>query len=305
MRRIGLWIRAMRLPFLQASLVPAALGSALAYRDGMFSWGLFCAVVIAIGAINIATNLSNDYFDHRSGADDRNSRPTPFSGGSRVIQEGKISPETILHAALIAYAVSILIGIYLTFRSGPALLWFGILGVVLSYFYTAPPLKLGYRGWGEILVGILLGPLAVLGSYYVYSRTLTDQAFLLSLPIGLLVAGILYINEFPDVDSDAAAGKRHSIVRLGRRRAVKGYVVILGLAYASVLLSGLFGLLPFWTLLALASLPLAVQAVRILSRYYDQPQRLVAAMGLTIGTHLVLGILLILGLLLDTWSDHG
>jgi 1,4-dihydroxy-2-naphthoate polyprenyltransferase len=304
MKQIGLWIRAMRLPFLQASLIPAALGSALAYRDGTFAWGLFCAVAVAIGSINIGTNLSNDYFDHRSGADERNSRPTPFSGGSRVIQEGRIPPETILLAALIAYAAAILLGLYLTYRSGPALLWFGVSGVVLSYFYTAPPLKLGYRGWGEILVGILLGPLAVLGSYYVYSRTLTDQAFLISLPIGLLVAAILYINEFPDVDSDAAAGKRHSIVRLGRRKAVKGYVVILGSAYGIVLISGVFGILPAWTLLALVSLPLAVQAVRILYRYYDQPQRLVPAMGLTIGTHLALGLLLILGLLLDTWSGH-
>jgi 1,4-dihydroxy-2-naphthoate polyprenyltransferase len=305
MKQIGLWARAMRLPFLQASLIPAALGSALAYRDGSFSWGLFCAVALAIGSINIGTNLSNDYFDHRSGADERNPRPTPFSGGSRVIQEGRIPPETILRAALVAYAVAILLGLYLTVRSGPALLWFGVSGVGLSYFYTAPPLKLGYRGWGEILVGILLGPLAVLGSYYVYSRTLTDQAFLISLPIGLLVAAILYLNEFPDVDSDAAAGKRHWIVRLGRRRAVKGYVVILGSAYGIVLISGVSGILPAWTLLALASLPLALQAVRILARYYDQPQRLVPAMGLTIGTHLALGLLLILGLLFDAWRGHG
>ncbi|HUK56332.1 MAG TPA: 1,4-dihydroxy-2-naphthoate octaprenyltransferase [Nitrospiria bacterium] len=305
MKQIGLWVRAMRLPFLQASLIPAALGSALAYRNGTFSWGLFVGIMAGIGAINIATNLSNDYFDHRSGADERNRQPTPFSGGSRVIQEGRIPSETVFVAAMISYAVAVVIGLFLTVQSGWTLLWFGVPGVVLSYFYTAPPLKLGYRGWGEFLVGVLLGPLAVMGSYYVYSRALTPQAFLLSLPVGFLVAGILYINEFPDADSDAASGKRHWIVRVGRKKAVKGYFAILGAAYLSLLLSGWPGPLPAWTLLALASLPIAVQAGRILYRSYDQSQRLIPAMGLTIGAHLAVGLLQIVGLLLDAWRGHA
>lgn len=305
MRQIVLWIKAMRLPFLQASLVPAALGSALAYRDGTFSWELFWVIAVAIAAINIGANLSNDYFDHMSGADERNPHPTPFSGGSRVIQEGRISSKNVFIAAMIAYAVATVLGLYLTLRSDWKLLLFGVIGVVLSYFYTAPPLKLGYRGWGEPLVGILLGPLAVMGSYYVYSLTLTVPVFFLSLPIGFLVAGILYINQFPDADSDAAAGKRHWIVRMGRKRAVKGYFAILVAAYLGVLLPVLLGLLPAGTLLALASLPLAVWAGRILYRSYDQPQRLVPAMGLTIGTHLAAGLLLVVGLLMDAWRGHA
>ncbi|MBI3596451.1 MAG: 1,4-dihydroxy-2-naphthoate octaprenyltransferase [Nitrospirae bacterium] len=305
MKRIALWIRAMRVPFLQASLIPVALGSTLAYRDGTFSWGLFWIVVVAIGAINIATNLSNDYFDHRSGADERNTRPTPFSGGSRVIQEGRIPSETVFIAAMISYAVAILLGLYLTLLTDWRLLVFGVSGVVLSYFYTAPPLKLGYRGWGEPLVGLLLGPLAVMGSYYVYSHTVTVPSFLLSLPIGFLIAAILYINEFPDADSDAAAGKRHWIVRVGQKKAVKGYFAILVAAYLSILLPVALGLLPAWTLLALASLPLAVPAGRLLNRFYDQSQRLIPAMGLTVGTHLAVGLLQIVGLLLDAWRGHA
>jgi 1,4-dihydroxy-2-naphthoate octaprenyltransferase len=300
MNQIALWLRAVRAPFLQASILPVVLGSALAYRDGTFSWGLFGAIAVAIAAINIGTNLSNDYFDHRSGADERNSQPTPFSGGSRVIQDGRISSENVFIGAMISYAIAIAFGLYLTFRSDWSLLLFGISGILLSYFYTAPPLKLGYRGWGEPLVGILLGPLAITGTYYVYSLTLTSQAFFLSLPIGFLVAAILYINQFPDADSDAAAGKRHWIARMGRKRAVKGYFAILGAAYLSILIPVLFGLLPVWTLAALATIPLAVRAGRILHRSYDQPQHLVPAMGLTVGTHLAVGLLQIIGLLLGT-----
>ncbi|HLB94750.1 MAG TPA: prenyltransferase, partial [Nitrospiria bacterium] len=151
------------------------------------------------------------------------------------------------------------------------------------------------------LVGILLGPLAVLGAYYVYTRTLTDQALFLSLPIGFLVTAILYINQFPDAESDAASGKLHWIARMGRERAVGGYLAILGMAYSSIFLPVVFGILPAWTLLALLSLPLSVQAARILRRSYDQPEELVPAMGLTIGTHLSVGLLLMVGLLLDHW----
>lgn len=300
-KNIAVWFKAMRAHFLQASILPVVLGSVLAYRDGRFSWELFWLIVLAIGAIQMGTNLANDYFDHLSGADERNPYPTRFSGGSRVIQEGLISPRGIFTAAMISYAVAVLLGLYLTSRSGWGLLWFGVLGVGLSFFYTAPPLKLGYRGWGEVLVGILLGPMAVLGAYYVYTGTVTAQAFILSLPIGFLVSGILYINQFPDAESDGASGKLHWIARIGRKRAVGGYLAIIGATYLSILFSVFFGILPAWSLIALISLPLAVQAVRILRRAYDRPQELLPAMGLTIGTHLSVGLLLFIGLMLDYW----
>ena len=303
MEQITIWLQAMRLPFLQASILPVVLGSALAYRDGGFSWGLFWVMVVAMGAINIGTNLTNDYYDHLSGADDRNPHPTRFSGGSRVIQEGLISPGVIFITALISYAVAIVLGLYLTVQSGWVLLLFGILGVTLSFSYTAPPLKLGYRGWGEPLVGILLGPLAVMGAYYVFTRTITPQAFFLSLPLGFLVMGILYINQFPDAELDAISGKLHWVARMGRRRAVAVYFVILGAAYLNIVLPGLFGLLPAWTLLALLTLPFAVRAAIILQRSYDRLEELLPAMGLTIRIHLSVGFLLFLGLLLDHWTS--
>jgi 1,4-dihydroxy-2-naphthoate octaprenyltransferase len=181
--KMTIWLRAMRIQFLQASLIPVILGSVLAYRDGAFSWELCGLIAFAIGTIHLGTNLANDYFDHISGADERNSNPTPFSGGSRVIQERLIAPHAIFIAAMIFYGIGVLLGLYLVFRTDWRLLWFGFFGVILSFFYTAPPLKLGYRGWGELLVGVLLGPLAVMGAYYVYTRTLTPQVFLLSLPI--------------------------------------------------------------------------------------------------------------------------
>ncbi len=295
------WFRAMRIPFLEASILPVLVGSALAYHAGNFSWGLLGLMVLAMAAINIGANLSNDYFDHRSGADERNHHPTPFSGGSRVIQEKLVPPERMLRVALAAYAAAILLGLYLASQTGRGLLWFGAAGILLSFFYTAPPLKLGYRGWGEPLVGILLGPVAVMGAYYVYTLKLTPQAFWVSLPIGFLVTGILYINQFPDAEPDAAAGKRHWVARIGRKRAVGGYLAILTAAYLSILLPIAMGVLPAWTLLALVTAPFAVRAARIVRRSPDQLRELLPAMGLTAGTHLSVGLLLLAGLLLDAW----
>lgn len=299
LKQIALWFRAMRIHFLQASILPVILGSALAYREGSFSWGLFGVIVMAIGAINIGTNLANDYYDHLSGADDRNPRPTPFSGGSRVIQEGLMPPGRILLVSIISYTVSVVLGLYLIYRSGWGLLLFGIPGVGLSFFYTAPPLRLGYKGLGEPLVGILLGPMAVMGTFYVYTGTVTSQAFLLSLPIGFLVTGILYINQFPDAESDAACGKLHWIARIGRKKSVKGYYMIIGAAYLSLILPVFPRILPPWTLLALLSLPLAVQSSLILRRSYDNTEQLLSAMALTILAHLVTGLLLFAGLMID------
>jgi 1,4-dihydroxy-2-naphthoate octaprenyltransferase len=302
-QRIITWLRAMRIQFLQASIIPVVLGSALAYRDGAFSWELFGLITIGIGAIHLGTNLTNDYFDHISGADERNSNPTPFSGGSRVIQERLISPSAIFNAAMTFYVIGVLLGVYLIFRTDWKLLWFGFFGVIFSFFYTAPPLKLGYRGWGELLVGVLLGPLAVMGAYYVYTRTLTPQVLLLSLPIGFLVSAILYINQFPDMESDAAVGKLHWIARMGRERAVKGYHLLIGAAYLSILLSVSFGILPVWSLLSFVTLPLAMQAAWILQRSYNRIPELIPAMGLTIVIHLSVGLLLFVGLILDRWTS--
>ncbi len=294
---ITLWLRAMRARFLQASILPVALGSALAYRDGRFSWEIFGIMALAMAALNIGTNLTNDLYDHLSGADARNPFPTRFSGGSRVIQNGLLPPEAIGAAAKTAYLVGILLGLYLAYRTDGWVLAFGATGAVLSYFYTAPPLRLGYHGWGEPLVGMLLGPLAVMGAYYVHARAITEQAFFLSLPLGFLVTAILYINQFPDAGADAAAGKRHWVARFGRERAVKGYPILVGSAYGSLLLAVAWGILPFETLWALATAPFAVWATWILRHGYDRPGDLLPAMGMTIGIHLAVGLLLILALL--------
>src|SRR3989338_7681286 len=208
MDKLKLWLRALRAPFLTATLVPVILGSAAAWHDfDVFSWPLFFLALIGAVFIHLGVNLSNDYFDHVSRNDEANKTPTMFSGGSRVIQEKLIPAKHILAAAILLFVFGIIIGLYLKFiLPGNMVIILGAIGIFLGLFYTAPPFKIGYNGFGEIITGIGFGPLMVLGSYFVQAKAITQSSFFISIPVGILIALVLFINEFPDYEADKKTG---------------------------------------------------------------------------------------------------
>ena len=175
----------------------------------------------------------------------------------------------------------------------------GLVGIILGFYYTAPPLKLGYRGVGEGIVFFMLGPLAVEGSYYVQTGSFSQAALTASVPVGLLVGAILYINQFPDYEPDKSVGKNHLVVLLGRKRASYGYVVIIGAVYLWILLAVLGGSMPWWTLLAMLPLPLGLFAVRTALLHYEDDKKIIPAMAATIQQHLLVGLLLTIGWVLS------
>jgi len=291
MNKFLLWIRALRAPFFQAAAIPVIVGTSIAFYQGKFSsLFLFVLALIANVSLNAAVNLINDYFDRPS--DNINPQPTPFSGGSQVIQQGLLPAKAFLKGAIIAYLISLVIGIYLIYRSGPVLLYIILIGFILNYSYTAPPLFLDYYGLGELIVFLCLGPLSVLGAYYVQARILSWEAFLASLPVGLLVGGILYINEFPDYLPDKTAGKNHLIVLLGQEKASRGYIILLVLIYSTILLATGLKAVPYLALLTLLTVPIAIKAGKTALKYYADVQRLIPAMAGTIQLHLFIGLLL-------------
>ena len=293
------WIRAMRAPFFQAVIVPTILGTLIAwYRTGIFYWQYFLLTMLAVIFINAGTNLANDYFDHRSTSDDINRDVTPLSGGSRVIQENLISPARIYRSALIFFVLAAAIGLYLSFLRGLLLLIIGILGVLLGYFYTSPPAKIGYRGWGEFVVGLNCGPLVVLGAYYVQAQTLSLEALFISIPVGLLIAAVLYINEFPDYACDKKAGKNTLIVKMGRERARKGFYSLLLIAYLFIILAVILKIVPWTLLVSLFTFLLAWKAMKIAHTNYASTQGILPAMFGTVIIHLSVGLLLSFGYVL-------
>ena len=290
------WIRAMRAPFFQAVIVPSLLGTAIVwYRTGVFYWQYFLLATLAVVFINAGTNLTNDYFDHQSRSDDINREATPFSGGSRVIQENLISPAKIYRASLIFFGLAALIGLYLTFVRGLVVLVIGILGVLSGYFYTASPIRIGYRGWGEFVAGLNCGPLVVVGAYYVQAQTLSLEALFISIPVGLLIAAVLYINEFPDHVCDKVAGKNTLIVTMGRERAREGFYSLLLGAYLFIILGAILRIVPWTVIVSLLTFPLAWKAMKIAHSNYANTQELIPAMSSTVTIHLSVGLLLSFG----------
>ena len=207
--KIFCWMVIMRLPFLTATIVPILLGAAVASSSGYtVSWGWLGLTILGGCFLHIGTNTANDYFDHTSGTDEANyNYMVPFSGGSRSIQMGLISAKGMLIVSLLSFLSSALVGIPLIIRAGNMILWLGIIGAVSGFFYTAPPFRFASRrGLGEFLIGMNFGPLMVVGSTLVQTGQILPVALLAGIPIGFLVAAIVYVNEFPDHDGDKATG---------------------------------------------------------------------------------------------------
>jgi len=295
--RIPFWAAVSRAPFFTGSALPVGLGAAAAwYHAGQFHLGLFALTLIGAVLIHAGANIANDYYDHLSGADDINPNfHTPFYGGSRMIQQGLMTPRATLISGLACLGLGAIIGIALAALRGWPVLAIGAAGALVAFFYTAPPIKLSYRGLGEVAVALSFGVLMVAGAEYVQVRQISAVGLAASVPVALLILLVLYVNQFPDAPADAQAGKRHLVVRLGTARARFGVPLLFAGTYASILLAVAYGLAPGWCLIALLTVPLGAGASAVDLKYHDRPKRLVAASALTIAAHALTTLLLIAG----------
>jgi len=291
------YFKALRVPFLAGSIIPVIVGASLALRIDSFSIRLFLICVAGIAALHLGANLINDYFDHR-GSDPVNVRITPFSGGSRAIQEGNVSPAVVLAMALFCFAVGVGVGIWLAWSGRPMVVLIGLLGLGAAWAYSAPPFQLMSRGWGEVAIFFAFGPLVTLGTYYVMSGWLSWQAFAIGAPQGFFIAAVIWINQFPDHEADRKTGKRNLVVRLGPALSRYLYCAIMLMGFICVLFlvqgAGFSRLI----LISFLAFPLAFKAMRILWREYLSHTGIVPAQALTIQTLIGHGLLLTIGIIL-------
>jgi len=192
------------------------------------------------------------------------------------------------------------IGLLLTYQRGWPLLIIGAFGVFSAYFYVEPRLNLAGRGWGEFAVGLCFGPLSVLGAYFVQAQRFALSPLVASLPLALLIANVLFLNQFPDLEADRDVGKTHWVVRLGRERALRVFVLSSLSIYCLIALGAGLRLLPRFSLLALLTLPLSLRVLTLARRHYSDSPRLRPAQALTILNHLLTGLLLCLAYLLGS-----
>ncbi len=288
-RTLGILWRAARPWSFGAAVVPVSLGAALAAYAGKFDLWLFVLTVIGSIALQAGTNLINDYYDYRKGADSVESL-----GIGKAIQLGLLTPRQVFIEGIAAFAIGSLIGLYLVSVSGPFILILGVVSVLAGFFYTAGPAALAYIGLGEITVFIFMGPVIVLGAYYVQVREINVLVLLAALPVGLLVAAILHANNLRDLESDRQIGKRTLATLLGRRRANLEYFLLIGGSYALLLAMIVFQLAPWYTVVALATLPAAVALMQRVSANSD-PKALHPVLRKTAQLHTRFGMLFTAG----------
>jgi 1,4-dihydroxy-2-naphthoate octaprenyltransferase len=262
--RIVTLFLAARPAFLTASAAPVLVGTAAGFAEsGRFDAVLFLLALFAIMFLHSGANLANDYFDHISGNDEGNKNPTPFSGGSRFIQEKILPAKTILIMSLTCLAVGAAIGLVILLMTRSVfILVLGLTGLVGGFFYTAPPMKLGYRCLGETVIGFLFGVLPIAGSYYLQTQRVDLIVLLPGVIVGILIFLVILINEFPDRSADAAVNKRTLVVNFGAAASIWVYRLTLALSYVlafalifceDTIFAGLFYLL---------TIPLAAAAMK-------------------------------------------
>jgi 1,4-dihydroxy-2-naphthoate octaprenyltransferase len=259
---LRLWLLAARPRTLPAAISPVLVGTALAGSEDVFRALPFVAALVGSVFIQIGTNLSNDYSDARRGADTEDRL-----GPVRVTAGGLMPPKRVLVGTYVAFGIAVAAGLYLAAVAGWELLVVGVASILAGVLYTGGPRPYGYEGLGELFVFLFFGIVAVAGSYFVQTEDLRWEAFAVAVPVGLLAAAILVVNNVRDIDTDRRAGKRTLAVKLGRVRARRLFVAMVAVSFLVPLL--LVAPLSPWVLLALASLPLVPPLVRTVSTRAD------------------------------------
>jgi 1,4-dihydroxy-2-naphthoate octaprenyltransferase len=285
------WYLAARPATLPAAVVPVLVGTALAISARQFHLIVFLATLVCSLLIQIGTNFANDYYDFRKGAD-----TAERLGPTRVTQSGIFTPRQVLLATGYTFALALLLGAYLVAVGGAPILAVGILSILCGIGYTGGPFPLGYHGLGDLFVFVFFGLIAVAGTFYLQTGTVTLHVLLASVPVGLLCANILVVNNLRDIDTDRAAGKRTLAARIGREATRQQYMLFQLISYTIPFTLWQIGAswdYTFW--LPLLTLPRAVR----LSLYLvaNQDRALNKALKGTAELHLRFGALFALSLL--------
>ncbi len=291
---------ATRPKFFTASALPVVVGTALgAAAVGRFAWTPALLALLATVLVHAAANIFNDVGDDISGADGPNTgRIYPFTGGSRFIQAGILTREEMRHLWIGLLLAALVPGIALIAIAGPMVLWMGIAGIALGTLYSQPGVYLSGRGVGELAVAIAFGPLPVMGAAWLQDGVLDFSRFLVSVPVGLWVAAILLINEVPDRESDAAAGKRTLVVRLGLGGTRGLYVGMHALALAGGLGAIWAGVLPWWYALpALALFAMGYRAGMGIADVRERREQLQKSIEMTLAVQAIGSAVLIVALI--------
>lgn len=300
-RRLEVWWKAFRFHFTSASFMPGILGGMIAWTaDGKFHPGYFLLVMLGLILNHMALNMTDDYYDFRHlvdvfATDGKN----PYTGGSGLLSSGLIQPQRMRQVFVTFYAIAISIGVFLGVMRGSFILLLLVIGFFCAYFYTAPPIQFGYRGFGELAQLFCFGPGIGIGAYFVQTQRISWEAFWGTLPFGIMLFSMITINEIPDYFEDRRGGKLNLVARFGRKAGVRLFIGSVLSAYAVILVGVVLERIPFLGLIALLTLPIAYKTISILRAYYQEPMKMAPANLGMICTHNFTAILLALAYFIE------
>jgi len=287
--------------------MPGILGGMIAWTvDGKFLPGYFLLVMLGLILNHMALNMTDDYYDFRHlvdvfATDGKN----PYTGGSGLLSSGVIQPQRMRRVFVTFYLVAIGIGVFLGVMRGPFILLLLAIGFFCAYFYTAPPIRFGYRGLGELAQLLCFGPGIGIGAYFVQAQRISWEAFWGTLPFGIMLFAMITINEIPDYFEDRRGGKLNLVARFGRETGVWLFIASLLSAYAVILVGVILGRIPVLGLISLLTLPIAYKTISILKVYYREPRKMAPANLGMICIHNFTAILLALAYFIEGFRSDA
>jgi len=290
-------VRALRLPFLSASILPFVFGSLIERRD--FNLRGFLLGLVAVISTHLSANLINDYVDSKSGADWQDEHFYKFFGGSKLIQENVFSEKFYFRLSVcFAFLSAISVILLAVILQSLSVVGYFIAIITLSWAYSESPLKFSYRRIGEVFIFMLFGPALVMGGYFIQTGIFPDmRSFILSLPFGLLTTCVLFANEVPDFEDDLLAGKYTWVSLTGQKNAFILYFLLILLAYSAIIISIILRYLGIAALLSFIFIIPAIKATGILKIFYAEKEKLIESSKLTIAVQTMVSAVLILGIL--------
>lgn len=294
--QISLWVQAIRPFAFPATIVPiiVAIAWALFNNVGVIYWELIPVILIAGILFHTGTNLVGEYFDYKKGVD----RPETF-GSSRILVDNLMKPKTVLYGGYASFALGFALGLILVAYHGYPMLILGIIGLIGGMFYTGTPFGYKYIALGDLFVYLMFGPLMVIGANFALTGIIDYNLFLISIPVGCLVASILIANNLRDIKHDKVAGITTTAVLLGAKATKFEYIAIVALAYVSVIVMAATGFIPLWTLLILISLKPAIDNIKMIAAAdQSNPQAIMMGDVKSAQLHLLFGVLYTVGLVL-------
>ncbi len=302
-----IWWKAFRFHFTSASFMPGILGGMIAWTtDGKFLPGYFLLVILGLLLNHIALNMTDDYYDFRHLVDVfATNGKNPYTGGSGLLSSGLIQPKKMRAVFIVFYIIAIGVGVFLGVMRGTFIILLLAVGFFCAYFYTAPPIRFGYRGLGEMAQLLCFGPGIGIGAYYVQAQRISWEAFWGTLPFGIMLFSMITINEIPDYEEDRKGGKLNLVARFGRGKGVWLFILSLFLAYGVIVAGVILGRIPILGLISLLTLPIAYKTVSILRNTYQEPIKMAPANLGMICVHNFTAILLILAYFIEGFKSDA